>query len=157
MVDPSRVDGCRAELPRTEHALARPVPSGRPSGPPGTRRRPGERPGSTGVPLPSAGDARPLHIPIVMPCCFVTVRGRVLPIDLRNPVSSTPYRFDHHLDLFVLPCSAPHIAAGAALAPRDCDLIVASQCAGQSAVRPHCGWQCVEWARCTLQRRTLPM
>ena len=37
---------------------------------------------------------------MVMPCCFVTVRGRVLSIDLRNPVSSTPYRFDHHLDLF---------------------------------------------------------
>ena len=52
------------------------------------------------MPLLSAGEARPLHIPMVMPCCFVTVRGRVLSIDLRNPVSSTPYRFDHHLDLF---------------------------------------------------------
>ena len=52
-------------LPRTEHALARPVPSGRPSGTVGVRRRPGERPGSTGVPLLSAGEARPLHIPMV--------------------------------------------------------------------------------------------
>ena len=96
--------GCRAEIPHTEHALARPVPSGRPSRAVGIWRRPGERPGSTGVPLPSAGEARPLHIPMVMPCCFLMVRGSVLPIDLRNPVPSTPYRFNHHLDLFALTC-----------------------------------------------------
>ena len=70
------------------------------------------------MPLLSAGEARPLHIPMVMPCCFVTVRGRVLSIDLRNPVSSTPYRFDHHLDLFVLPCSAPHKSCWSWLAPQ---------------------------------------
>ena len=93
-----------SEIPRTEHALARPVPSGRPSRAVGIWRRPGERPGSTGVPLPSAGEARPLHIPMVMPCCFLMVRGSVLPIDLRNPVPSTPYRFNHHLDLFALTC-----------------------------------------------------
>ena len=35
---------------------------------------------------------------MVMPCCFLMVRGSVLPIDLRNPVPSTPYRFNHHLE-----------------------------------------------------------
>ena len=65
-----------------------------------------------------------------------------------------------HLDiatLFKLPCARRCNRSRSWLALRRRDLVVASQRAGQSAPRPHCGSQCVGGACCTLQRLILPM
>jgi len=65
-----------------------------------------------------------------------------------------------HLDIatfFKLPCARRCNRSRSWLALRRRDLVVASQRAGQSAPRPHCGSQCVGGACCTLQRLILPM
>ena len=47
----------------------------------------------------------------------ITVRGRVLPTDMRDHVTDAPYRRDH-VNLFVLPCVGRHKSCRSWLAPQ---------------------------------------
>ena len=79
--------------------------------------------------------------------------------DARSMVLSSFFaRAPCHLDIaafFKLPCGRRCNGSRSWLALRRRDLMVASQCAGQSAARPHCRWSRVRGACCTLQRRLL--
>jgi len=75
--------------------------------------------------------------------------------DARSMVLSSFFaRAPCHLDIaafFKLPCGRRCNGSRSWLALRRRDLMVASQCAGQSAARPHCRWSRVRGACCTLQ------
>ena len=68
----------------------------------------------------------------------ITVRGRVLPTDMRDHVTDAPYRRDHG-DLFVLQCVGRHKSCRSWLAPRRDEELVASLWPGKLRLRPCCG------------------